>query len=110
MESIAAQFPGVRQALAIVRECAPGDQRLVCFVVPESGAAVRASDLRAAIKDRLPDYMIPAIVVLESLPLTASGKIDLDGLPTPAEERSAAREPSTVVERQLLTIWKQVCG
>ena len=108
VESIAAQFPGVRQALAIVRECAPGDQRLVCFVVPESGAAVRASDLRAAIKDRLPDYMIPAIVVLESLPLTASGKIDLDGLPTPAEGRSAAREPSTVVERQLLTIWKQV--
>ena len=42
---------------------------------------MRASELRAAIKDKLPDYMIPAIVVLESLPLTENGKINLVGLP-----------------------------
>jgi thioesterase domain-containing protein len=105
---MAAQHPGVRQALAIVREDTPGNQRLVCYVVPERGAAVRASELRAAIKDKLPDFMIPAIVVLESLPLTKNGKIDLVDLPAPAEERSAAGEPRNEVERQLLVIWKQV--
>ncbi|MBZ5622001.1 MAG: amino acid adenylation domain-containing protein [Acidobacteriia bacterium] len=118
VESMAVQHLGVRQALAIVREDKPGDQRLVCYVVPERGAAVSASELRAAIKDKLPDFMIPAIVVLESLPLTENGKIDLVDLPAPAEERSAAGEPGSgeprsseprnEVERQLLAIWKQV--
>ena len=108
VESLVAQYPGVRQALAIVREDTPGDQRLVCYVVPERGVAVRAPELRAAIKDKLPDFMIPAIVVLESLPLTRNGKIDLVDLPAPAEERSSAGEPRNDVERRLLAIWKQL--
>ncbi len=85
VECVAAQYPGVRRALAIVREDAPGDQRLVCYVVPASGTALRAPELRAAMKDKLPDFMIPAIVVLDSLPLTANGKIDRAALPAPAE-------------------------
>jgi amino acid adenylation domain-containing protein len=108
VESIAAQHPAVRQALAIVREDAPGDQRLVCYVVPERGAEVRAAELRAAMKDKLPDFMIPAIVVLESLPLTENGKIDLVGLPPPDKKKSAAGEPCNAVQRKLLAIWKQV--
>ena len=56
--------------------------------------------------------MIPAIVVLPSLPLTENGKINLVGLPapapTPAEERSAAGKPRNEVERRLLAIWKRV--
>ena len=108
VESIASQLPGVRQALAIVREDTPGDQRLACYVVPERGAAVRASELRAALKDKLPDYMIPAILVLDSLPVNANGKIDFGDLPAPAEGRSVAGEPRDDVERQLLQIWRRV--
>ena len=51
--------------------------------------------------------MIPAIVVLDSFPLTVNGKIDLVDLPSPAEERNASREPRNEVESQLLAIWKQ---
>jgi amino acid adenylation domain-containing protein len=108
VESMAALHPGVSQAVAIVREDAQGDQRLVCYVVPERGAALRASALRAAFKDKLPDYMIPAVVVLEALPLTENGKINLAGLPAPAEERSVTGEPRNEVERQLLGIWEKV--
>ena len=108
VEVIAGQHAGVRQALAIMREDPSGDPRLVCYVVPERGAEVRASELRAAITAKLPDFMIPAIVVLESLPLTENGKINLVGLPAPAEERSPAGEPRNEVERQLLAIWKRV--
>ena len=108
VEVIAAQYPGVRQTLAIVREDTPGDPRLVCYVVPEQGADVRASELRAAITEKLPDFMIPAVVVLESLPLNENRKIDLVGLPAPSEEGSAGGEPRNEVETQLLAIWKKV--
>ncbi len=109
VEAIAAQHPGVRQTLAIVREDTPGDQRLVCYVVPERGADVRASEVRAAFTDKLPDFMIPAIVVLQSLPLTENGKIDLVGLPAPLARKGALPvEPRNEVERQLLAIWKRV--
>ena len=108
VEFMAAQHPGVRQALAIVREDAPGDQQLVCYVVPALGTALRAPELRAALKDKLPDFMIPAIVVLESLPLTPNGKIDRARLPAPGEARSAGGEPRNGAERKLLAIWKQV--
>jgi thioesterase domain-containing protein/acyl carrier protein len=108
IESVAAQHPGIQQALAIVREDTPGDKRVVCYVVPEPGATVSASGLRAAIQDRLPDYMIPAVVVLDVLPLTSNGKIDLAQLTAPASELSTGGGPRNEVERQLLAIWKQV--
>jgi amino acid adenylation domain-containing protein len=108
VECMVAEYPGVRQALAIVREDMPGDQRLVCYVVPVLGTALSASELHAAMKDKLPDFMVPAIVVLDSLPLTANGKIDLVDLPKLAKARNATGQPRNIVERKLLTIWKQV--
>jgi amino acid adenylation domain-containing protein len=108
VECIASKHPGVRQAVAIVREDTPGDQRLVCYVVPVLGTALRGSELRAAMEEKLPDFMMPAIVVLDSLPLTANGKIDRSRLPAPGEARSTGGEPRNVVERKLLAIWKQV--
>ena len=92
------QHPGVRETLAIVREDSPGDQRLLCYVVPKRGTVLSASELRAALKDIFPDFMIPAIVVLDSFPLTVNGKIDLVDLPSPAEERNASREPRNGVK------------
>jgi amino acid adenylation domain-containing protein len=108
VEAIAAQFPEVRQTLAMVREDAPGNARLVCYIVPHQGADIRASELRAAIAEKLPDYMVPAIVLLDSLPETANRKIDLESLPAPAKEDSACGEPRNETEVQLLAIWKQV--
>ena len=87
IESALSQHPEVSEALAIVREIGredrPGEKRLVAYVVP---ASVSPADLRAWVAARLPEYMVPtAFVLLDTLPLTANGKVDRKALPAPEE-------------------------
>ena len=95
------------------REDAPGDARLVAYVVPEAGAVVDAGALRAALRERLPEYMVPAAFVpMASLPLTANGKVDRKALPPPegiaATPVAVHVPPSTAVEELLVEIWSEV--
>ncbi|MEW5926813.1 MAG: amino acid adenylation domain-containing protein [Gemmatimonadota bacterium] len=109
IESVLLAHPAVRAAVALAREDAPGERRLVAYVVPE-GAAPDADALRAHLRERLPAYMLPAaFVVLDALPLTPSGKLDRRALPAPdfaAAERYAA--PATPVEEVLAGIWAEI--
>src|SRR5581483_5914820 len=74
--------PGVRESVVVVKATAEGHKQLVGYVVMEEGG--RAEELRAYLKERLPEYMVPAFVVaLERLPLTANGKVDRRSLPAP---------------------------
>src|SRR5690606_12829354 len=77
--------PGVAQAVVVAREFGPGDRRLVAYLSPPDGeAGPEAAALRAALRRRLPDYMVPAVfVALEALPVNAAGKIDRFALPDP---------------------------
>jgi acyl carrier protein len=79
------------------------------------------SDLRAALRSRLPDYMVPAsFVVLDALPLTPNGKVDRRALPAPGQTWSGARIwadagkvsslPSTTTEVEVARSWKNVLG
>ncbi|MEW5927747.1 MAG: non-ribosomal peptide synthase/polyketide synthase [Gemmatimonadota bacterium] len=104
----------VRRAVAVVREDAPGERRIVAYVVPADGdvsAAVDAAGLRAHLKGHVPEYMLPsALVVLEALPLTGSGKVDRRALPAP-DSAGGAREyvaPRTPAEEVLAGIWGEV--
>jgi amino acid adenylation domain-containing protein len=109
VESVVARNFGVQQAVAIVREDTPGDTRLVCYVVPERDAALSASALRAAIRKSLPEYMIPMLVYVESIPLTANGKIDRTRLPAPIDQTpGGVGLPRNAVEKKLLLIWRKV--
>ena len=104
--------PGIREAVAVVREDRPGDRRLVAYV---AGEGVEITALRERLGDRLPSSMVPALfVALDSLPLGPSGKIDRRALPAPGPERPEARAgfaaPVTPAERTLATIWSQVLG
>jgi amino acid adenylation domain-containing protein len=111
IEAALRRLPGVRDAVALVREDEPGDRRLVAYVVPAGGPAPSA--LRAGLRESLPDYMLPsAFVTLPALPLTQSGKVDRRALPAPGGERpdleSAFAAPRNPVEEMLAGIFGEV--
>jgi amino acid adenylation domain-containing protein len=111
IEAALARHPGVREAVVLAREDAPGDRRLVAYLVPEAGGKVAVAALRDAIRARLPEHMIPAsFVLLAALPLTDNGKIDRKALPAPATERGAATfsAPRTALERDIAHIWAEL--
>jgi amino acid adenylation domain-containing protein len=108
---------GVRQCVAVVRETeATGDQRLVAYVVAGEGAsAPSSSELRAALRGRLPEYMVPsAVVVVDELPLTPNGKVDRKALRESdlAGEGSVSEyvARSTPTEEMLANVWAGVLG
>ena len=104
--------PGVRECAVVVREDAPGQRRLVAYMVPDGDGAVSVPGVRSALRDALPEYMVPsAFVTLDALPLTPSGKLDRRALPAPEQGPAAAVEaspdPRTPLEETLAGIW---CG
>ncbi|WP_164021876.1 non-ribosomal peptide synthetase, partial [Pyxidicoccus trucidator] len=111
IESALAQQPAVRQALVLVREDSPGDQRLVAWFTSQAQSP-DAATLRAFLKERLPEYMVPsAFVPLETFPLTPNGKVDRKALPAPDASLLASASyvaPRTPTEEQLASVWAEV--
>ncbi|MEP7308958.1 MAG: amino acid adenylation domain-containing protein [Acidobacteriota bacterium] len=112
IESSLAACEGVMAAVVVARREADADPRLVAYVVlREQGAPTRA-DLRRWLQQRLPDYMVPAMIVpIPVLPLTAHGKVDRRALPEPDQERPADQAfvaAATAEERVLVDVWREV--
>ncbi len=113
IEAVLAQHPGLRQVFIMVRE--DGERRIVAYVVVQPGAAITVSDLRAHLKTRLPDYMVPAqFVFMDALPLNPNGKVDRRALPAPEQARPDLERtyvaPRSPVERFLVQKWQEVLG
>ncbi len=108
VQTALAGLDGVQQAVVIAREDRPGDKRLVGYV---TGAADPAA-ARAALAERLPAYMVPAaVVVIDALPLTVSGKLDTRALPAPEYQDTARyRAPASPTEEILAGIYARVLG
>ncbi|WP_158889711.1 non-ribosomal peptide synthetase [Amycolatopsis anabasis] len=86
VETALRKQPGVADAVAVIREDQPGVRRMVAYVVAEAGARPVPAGLRAELAARLPDYAVPAVVVvLDRLPLTVNAKVDRGALATGAE-------------------------
>ena len=112
IEAVLHECPAVCDARVIVREEAFGDRRLVAYVVPERETSSAGEEIRGYLKDKLPGYMMPILVMLDKLPLTPNGKLDRRALPPP--ERPETEElfegPRDRVEELLAGIWTEVLG
>ncbi|HEX2077518.1 MAG TPA: non-ribosomal peptide synthetase [Longimicrobium sp.] len=103
---------GVRESIVMAREAAPGERRLIAWVVPGVPAPTEA-ELRRHAAASLPEHMVPSrFVLLDRLPLTPSGKVDRRGLPEPDRGRPelsvAYAAPRTQTERTIAVIWQEV--
>ena len=104
---------GAREAAVVAREDAPGDRRLVAYLVPANGAMPGAGALRERLRSVLPEYMVPAaFVALDALPLTPNGKVDRRALPAPRYEGDAESyvAPASEAETVLAEVWARVLG
>ncbi|MEV6752602.1 amino acid adenylation domain-containing protein [Streptomyces sp. NPDC051214] len=112
VEAALAAQPDVAQAVVVAREDGPGERRLVGYVVPERTAAIDPMVLREDVARTLPDYMVPAVVlVLDALPVTRNGKVDRAALPAPDfAERVSGREPQSEAEETLCGLFAEVLG
>jgi acyl-coenzyme A synthetase/AMP-(fatty) acid ligase/aryl carrier-like protein len=113
IETALSKFPGVQQAVVLLREDIPGDKRLVGYIVASGKSAPVPAEIRSFLLSKLPDYMVPtAFVDLPTFPLTANGKIDRRALPAP--DRSLQVQdgnyvaPQTPQEEQMAAIWAEV--
>ncbi len=115
IETALRAHPALQDAVAVVREDVPGERRLVAYLVAAEGGTVpAAAELRAALKERLPDYMVPsAFVPLDALPLTPNGKTDRRALPAPDAAGGAAdtfAAPRNPAEERLAAAFAEVLG
>ncbi|TDT97559.1 non-ribosomal peptide synthase protein (TIGR01720 family)/amino acid adenylation domain-containing protein [Streptomyces sp. 846.5] len=110
IETVLSGLPQVATAVVALREDRPGDRRLVAYAVPAAGADCDPAEVRALAARALPQYMVPAaVVVLDALPLTANGKVDRAALPAPQEPgRPAGRDPHGPREQALAGLFAEL--
>ncbi|MFS0838681.1 amino acid adenylation domain-containing protein [Paenibacillus sp. 1P03SA] len=104
---------GVRDAVVTAVTDHAGEPALCAYLVTADGNKPEEGSLRAALKERLPEYMIPSyFVAMEAFPLSASGKADRGSLPQPrfAEPETSGGTPATPTEQSLAELWREVLG
>jgi len=105
---------GVKEAAVLAREDAPGDKRLVAYLVPHDGIQLAPAELRQELALTLADYMVPAaFVLLDALPLTPNGKLDRTALPQPGQAAVTSRAyeaPQGEVEAAIAASWSELLG
>ncbi len=102
--------PGVRESVVVAAEPNPGDKILIAYVVKRPALEVTEAQLRQLLRERLPEYMVPAaLVFIDHIPLTVNGKLDVKALPPPARAASATVPASiaagSALEQGIAAIW-----
>ena len=114
IEAAISQHVQVQAVAVITREDNVGEKQLVAYLVAEDRQNL-AAQLRTYLKQKLPEYMVPAVfVMMDQLPLTPNGKVDRRALPAPSQDRPdlavAMVMPSHPIEQDLAQIWSQMLG
>ncbi|HEY0462313.1 MAG TPA: amino acid adenylation domain-containing protein [Pyrinomonadaceae bacterium] len=110
IESLLSLYPGIAEAVVVIRQFDKYDERLVAYVELENPEdALDTGAVSAFLGKNLPNYMVPAnIMTIAQLPLTPNGKLDRKRLPQPTAARaSKAIEPASDIEKELLAIWRK---
>jgi amino acid adenylation domain-containing protein len=115
IEAALLEHPAVAESIAILREEATDNPRLVAYVEPVQNQTITINLLRNYVREKLPEYMMPAsFVILEKLPLTPNGKISRQHLPPPdwssVSLEAGLGDHLTVVEELLAEIWSEALG
>ncbi|MGW2486095.1 amino acid adenylation domain-containing protein [Streptomyces sp. NPDC001606] len=111
VETLLLRLPGVARAAAMVREDRPGERRLAGYVVPADGVTLDPAELRARLAEQVPGHLVPLVTVVDTLPLTPSGKIDRAALPAPAVARATTSgAPLTAAEQRVADLFADVLG
>lgn len=119
IEATLSRHPQVRAVVILAREDSEGERYLVAYIVPDCSQRQETTELtallRTYLKERLPEYMVPAFyVMLEQMPLTVNGKVDWKALPVPQKSQSGDDEQVAVqrntLEELLMTIWCELLG
>jgi amino acid adenylation domain-containing protein len=113
IETTLAGHPGVQSCAVVAREDSPGNKQLVAYLIARESDSVDAESARKFIKQKVPDYMMPAyFVFLNSFPLNQNGKIDRKALPAPSSQNFLSTQifvaPRTEIEKKLSVIWKEL--
>ena len=114
IEQALLEHPEVKETGIVAWDREPGEKYLVAYVVAKRASQPTVDELRAFLKEKLSDYMIPsAYVFLDSLPLT-NGKLDRQALPKPGNTRPSLSQlfesPRNDLEQRLVLIWEEVLG
>ncbi|MEJ1935115.1 amino acid adenylation domain-containing protein, partial [Nostoc sp. NIES-2111] len=111
IENVLSSHPEVREAVVVARADNAEEKQLVAYITYDSSKPT-INSLRDFLKTKLPDFMIPAaFVMLETLPLTASGKVDRKALPKPElfdYSDNSYVAPRNEVEEKLVQIWSDI--
>jgi hypothetical protein len=113
IESALGEHPLVREVAVITRDDRRGEKRIIAYVLPRESQLPSTTDLRRHLQGRLPDYMLPsAFVMVDSMPLTETGKIDRSVLPVPEEARPELAQkyvaPRSALEQVLAGIFAEI--
>jgi amino acid adenylation domain-containing protein len=113
VEAVLGQHSGLRSVAVVARQVASGEKRLIAFYVPWEPPGPSSADLRNFLKDKVPEYMLPAgFLRVERMPLTPNGKVDRRGLPAIESTDLTVEEgyiaPQNDIEARLAQIWESV--
>ncbi|MEU6679766.1 AMP-binding protein [Streptomyces sp. NPDC046925] len=109
VEEALSEYTGLARSVVVVRQDDTGQQRLVAYVVPAGGRTLAAEELRRFAAGRLPETMVPSVfTVVESLPVTADGRVDRAALPKPVFDDGKYRAPRNDTERVLAAAFAEV--
>jgi len=113
VEAALCQHPAVREAVILAHELTAGNKSLVAYVVSKQEPLPTTDELRNYLRQRLPEYMVPAaFVILTELPLLSNGKLDRRALPDPEEffsdSEAAYIPPGSDLEQTIAAVWQQV--